>query len=82
MGGGRAPAPEAHIRTRPRGIPAPDGQRQAEHLCLWGRCLETSTAWCLEKSQETGSSQDGAFRHVRGSGGQRRHCRWNHREAA
>lgn len=57
--------------------PAPDGQRQAEHLCLQGRCLETSTSWYLEKSQETGSSQEGAFRHDKRPGGlgQKRHRR-------
>lgn len=61
----------------PGALLAPDRQRQAEHLCLWGRCLETRTAWCLEKSQETGSSQEGAFRHGRrlGGVGQKRHHR-------
>lgn len=79
MGGG------VPLHQRLTSVPTPGVsqlQMGQDKLCLWGRCLETSTAWCLEKSQETGSSQDRAFRCVRGSGGQRRHCRWNHREAA
>lgn len=45
----------------PGALTAPDGQRQAKHLCLWGRCPK--------RSQESASSQEGAFRHIRGPGG-------------
>lgn len=39
MGGGLCPlaraARDSHLYPHPRALPAPDGQRPAQYMCLW-----------------------------------------------
>ena len=80
MGGGLCPlardARDSHLYPHPRALPAPDGQRPAQYLCLWDGVPKGQYNLGAWKSlRRHGLLKRGPSALVRGCGGKRRHDR-------